>query len=91
MTSTRMHSSYVRDEDLPGQRREAYWWTNVSAEKRAIKAELDTDKYLSEEFSLTFNPDDSHSINESLNGSRNDSFPIPLNPHFDLHALVWVS
>ena len=49
------------------------------------------DKYLESEYSSTFNPDESHQLDVSLNQSQLGGFPIPLNPSFDLQALVWVS
>ena len=46
--------------------------------------------YQASEFSSTFNPDDTNSLEESV-AEMNDSFPIPLNASFDLHALIMVS
>ena len=88
--------SYVLTQDLPGQKREANWWAVHSAMRRAEKIEWDmensvNEKYIESEYSSTFNPDESHSLDTSLNHSQTGGFPIPLNPSFDLQALVWVS
>ena len=95
--STKLQNSYdnfVPDSQLPGQKREPYWWASVSATQKAAKVEwdmqnLDNEKYLEDEYS-TFNPDESQETNSSLNQSQLGGFPIPLNPSFDLQALVWV-
>ena len=83
------------DEDLPGQKREPEFWLNNSAIKRAIKRDIDREweeKYCTDEYS-TFNPDatPSSGTSDSLDCSRNDSFPLPLHPAFDLHAIVTVN
>ena len=50
------------------------------------------DRYLAAEYSSGYNLDDSiSSMNESHLGGATDAFPIPLNPLFDLSALVMVS
>ena len=86
----------MKDEDLPAQKREPNWWASVSAERKVAKIEWDmanpvNEKYLESEYSTTFNPDESVSMNASLNQSQMSGFPMPLNPSFDLQALVWVS
>lgn len=50
------------------------------------------DRYLSSEYSNGFVCNDSISaMEESHVSNSNDAFPLPLNPHFDLSALVMVS
>ena len=50
----------------------------------------DDDRYYSSEYSSSFNPNDSSNFLEESE-RHNDSFPLPLNPLFDLQALVMVS
>ena len=45
------------------------------------------ERFYSSEYSTSFNPNDSFDDEEK----HNDSFPLPLNPLFDLQALVMVS
>ena len=51
----------------------------------------ENDRYLSAEYSNGFNCNDSISMEESQGHESNDAFPLPLNPLFDLSALVMVS
>ena len=50
----------------------------------------DDDRYYSSEYSSSFNPNDSSNFLDESE-KHNDSFPLPLNPLFDLQALVMVS
>lgn len=48
------------------------------------------DMYLIEEYTSSYNPTESSYVDVSMNAPCNDSFPAPLNPLFDLAALVMV-
>ena len=56
--------------------------TSMSLESR--------DRYRRAEYTNSFNPEESMSFMEE-SGSLNDAFPLPLNPLYDLQALVMVS
>ena len=62
------------------------------ATKGLVKLEIGDsrdDMYAANEFSSTFNPDETSSLDDSIS-AMNDSFPIPLNANFDLQALMMV-
>ena len=50
---------------------------------------MSEDDYKKAEYSSSFNPSEGHSFLEE-SGSTNDAFPMPLNPLYDLQALVMV-
>ena len=61
----------------------------VVRSKSVSKTDSMEDRYYSSEYSSSFNPNETSSFMEE-SGRQNDSFPTPLNPLFDLQALVMV-
>ena len=58
-------------------------------ECKSLASQFDSDQYKRAEYTSSFNPNESLSFLEE-SGSSNDAFPIPLNPLYDLQALVMV-
>ena len=58
-------------------------------ECKSLASQIDSDQYKRAEYTSSFNPNESLSFLEE-SGSSNDAFPIPLNPLYDLQALVMV-
>ena len=63
---------------------------NAAGAVSVSKNWADDERYYSSEYSSSFNPNDSSNFLEESE-RHNDSFPLPLNPLFDLQALVMVS
>ena len=55
----------------------------------SVSKNFSCDQYRHAEYTSSFNPNETFSFLEET-GSSNDAFPIPLNPMYDLQALVMV-
>lgn len=80
-----MISAVPETEIKTEKKREHVWW--AKDEKHDGSAD---DRYLESEYSSTFVDESSASLNDSFTNRNGDSFPVGLNPHFDLQSLVMV-
>ena len=76
-------SDGVKVEENDWQDRDKLWW------ERTHESSFNS-RYLENEYSMSFNFDESLNLNEDTRES-NDGFPISLNPLFDLNALIMVT
>ena len=67
------------------KKREHVWWAKDEKHDGSVD-----DRYLESEYSSTFADESSASLNDSFTNRNGDSFPLGLNPHFDLQSLVMV-
>ena len=85
--STAIVKKEFKEGGYGGFRKGSTWWEGVADDTGSSMAS----RYLESEYSTSYNPDESMlSLNESYT-NFNDTFPLSLNPLFDLQALVMVS
>ena len=92
--STRINDA---SEFQPGQKREPFWWLETSASEKLFKLKVQEEleaKFMKAEyeasFNSTFDPNMSH---DEVDASKDiiSTFPIGLNPKFDMQAYFTVS
>ena len=80
-----------KQEVTDGQPRDKDWWLNEDGNRRLLKLEVDNvleDQYMKGEYEATFNSTDLNLTDAS--DDKDTSFPIKLNPQFDLAAKLMV-
>ena len=80
------NSTAIKGESGVKVKEEPGWKSPV---EKNVSSFLDDDEYRKAEYSSSYNPNETFSFLEE-SGSSNDAFPIPLNPMYDLQALVMV-
>ena len=92
--STRLSENV--DSFLPGQKREPYWWLSDSARSNILKVKVREEveeQFVKNEYDSSFNSNfEPNLTKESIDAPiiKDTSFPIGLNPGFDLQAFLQV-